>query len=55
MYLSGPLLVPSNNVEKMLRDHDRKIQAFARRVRVDKSRIDKDQKSHKHAPRQVPG
>ncbi|CAI0460994.1 unnamed protein product [Linum tenue] len=31
IYVSGPLLVPSNNVEQMLKDHDRQIQEFARR------------------------
>ncbi|CAN0896829.1 Probable serine/threonine-protein kinase At1g09600 [Linum grandiflorum] len=37
IYVSGPLLVPSNNVEQMLKEHDRQIQEFARR-RVDKSK-----------------
>ncbi|CAN1351251.1 Probable serine/threonine-protein kinase At1g09600 [Linum perenne] len=40
IYVSGPLLVPSNNVEQMLKDHDRQIQEFARR-RVDKSNLAK--------------
>ncbi|GMJ13068.1 hypothetical protein like AT1G53050 [Hibiscus trionum] len=31
MYLSGPLLAPSNNVDRMLKEHDRKIQEFDRR------------------------
>ncbi|XP_031381590.1 probable serine/threonine-protein kinase At1g54610 [Punica granatum] len=55
IYLSGPLLVPSNNVDKMLKDHDRRIQEFARRARVDKSRINKDQTASKYLSRQVPG
>ncbi|KAJ9170946.1 hypothetical protein P3X46_019006 [Hevea brasiliensis] len=37
IYVSGPLLVPSNNVEQMLKDHDRKIQEYARR-RLDKTK-----------------
>ncbi|KAK4766506.1 hypothetical protein SAY87_008148 [Trapa incisa] len=53
MYLSGPLLVPSNNVEKILRDHERRFQAFTRRIRFDKSRINRDQKAHQHASMQV--
>ncbi|XP_047313913.1 probable serine/threonine-protein kinase At1g54610 [Impatiens glandulifera] len=32
---SGPLMVPSNNMEQMLRDHDRRIQEAARRGRLD--------------------
>ncbi|KAK8655279.1 hypothetical protein V6N13_107867 [Hibiscus sabdariffa] len=31
MHVSGPLLAPSNNVDRMLKEHDRKIQEFARR------------------------
>ncbi|GMI74829.1 hypothetical protein like AT1G53050 [Hibiscus trionum] len=31
MFVSGPLLAPSNNVDQMLKEHDRKIQEFARR------------------------
>ncbi|CAK7322461.1 unnamed protein product [Dovyalis caffra] len=37
IYLSGPLLVPSNNMEQMLKEHDRQIQEFARR-RLDKTK-----------------
>uniref|UniRef100_A0A2C9UT25 Protein kinase domain-containing protein n=2 Tax=Manihot esculenta TaxID=3983 RepID=A0A2C9UT25_MANES len=40
IYLSGPLLVPSNNVEQMLKDHDRRIQEHARR-RLDKTKQSK--------------
>ncbi|CAN1231111.1 Probable serine/threonine-protein kinase At1g54610 [Linum perenne] len=40
IYVSGPLLVPSNNVEQMLKDHDRQIQEFARR-RIDQSKLGK--------------
>lgn len=38
IYMSGPLLLQSDNVEQMLKEHDRKIQEFARRARVDKNR-----------------
>ncbi|KAJ6763873.1 CELL DIVISION PROTEIN KINASE [Salix purpurea] len=38
IYVSGPLLVPSNNVEQMLKEHDRQIQDFARR-RLDKTKL----------------
>ncbi|XP_054811761.1 probable serine/threonine-protein kinase At1g54610 [Prosopis cineraria] len=37
IYLSGPLLA-SSNMDQMLKDHDRKIQEFSRRSRIDKSR-----------------
>ncbi|KAJ6433467.1 hypothetical protein OIU84_017204 [Salix udensis] len=40
IYVSGPLLVPSNNVEQMLKEHDRQIQDFARR-RLDKTKLAK--------------
>ncbi|XP_027345077.1 probable serine/threonine-protein kinase At1g54610 [Abrus precatorius] len=38
IYLSGPLMVSSSNMDQMLREHDRKIQEFSRRARIDKSR-----------------
>lgn len=38
IYLSGPLMVSSNNMDQMLKEHDRKIQEFSRRARIDKSR-----------------
>ncbi|BFG25186.1 hypothetical protein CerSpe_114600 [Prunus speciosa] len=38
IYVSGPLLVSSNNVDKMLKEHDRRIQEHARRARLDKIR-----------------
>ncbi|XP_054790428.1 probable serine/threonine-protein kinase At1g54610 [Prosopis cineraria] len=41
IYLSGPLMVSSNNMDQMLKEHDRKIQEFSRRARVDKSRGEK--------------
>ncbi|KAK4255510.1 hypothetical protein QN277_008506 [Acacia crassicarpa] len=37
IYLSGPLLA-SSNMDQMLKEHDRKIQEFSRRARIDKSR-----------------
>ncbi|KAJ1434541.1 Serine/threonine-protein kinase, active site [Sesbania bispinosa] len=36
MHLSGPLLVPSNNMDQMLKERDRKIQEYSRRARMDK-------------------
>lgn len=36
MTFSGPLLVPSNNVEEVLKEHDRRIQEIARRARLGK-------------------
>ncbi|KAK7263667.1 hypothetical protein RJT34_31261 [Clitoria ternatea] len=38
IYLSGPLVVSSSNMDQMLKEHDRKIQEFSRRARIDKSR-----------------
>lgn len=38
IYVSGPLLVSSNSVDQMLKEHDRRIQEFARRTRLDKTR-----------------
>ncbi|KAM1114267.1 hypothetical protein TB1_046185 [Malus domestica] len=38
IYVSGPLLVSSNNVDQMLKDHDHRIQEYARRARLEKSR-----------------
>ncbi|KAL5864870.1 hypothetical protein ACOSQ3_002384 [Xanthoceras sorbifolium] len=40
IYVSGPLL-PSNDVDQMLKDHDRQIQEFARRTRLDKTKLSK--------------
>ncbi|KAL3714989.1 hypothetical protein ACJRO7_006833 [Eucalyptus globulus] len=39
IYVSGPLLVSSNNVDQMLKEHDRRIQEHARRARFDKARV----------------
>ncbi|GLT64192.1 hypothetical protein SLA2020_367000 [Shorea laevis] len=41
IYVSGPLLNSSNNVDQMLKEHDRKIQEFSRRARLDKTRVEK--------------
>ncbi|RDX71791.1 putative serine/threonine-protein kinase, partial [Mucuna pruriens] len=37
IYLSGPLLVSSNNMDQMLKERDRKIQEHSRRARIYKS------------------
>ncbi|GMH12096.1 hypothetical protein Nepgr_013937 [Nepenthes gracilis] len=37
IHLSGPLLVPSNDADRMLRQHDLRIQEAARRARLEKS------------------
>lgn len=39
IHFSGPLLVPSNNVDQMLKEHDRQIQEAARRARLDRARL----------------
>ncbi|KAA8524384.1 hypothetical protein F0562_010825 [Nyssa sinensis] len=36
IHFSGPLLVPSDNVDQMLKEHDRQIQEAARRARHEK-------------------
>ncbi|KAE8692758.1 putative serine/threonine-protein kinase [Hibiscus syriacus] len=41
IYVSGPLLAPSENVDQVLKEHDRKIQEFARRARLDKKKTGK--------------
>ncbi|KAI4333956.1 hypothetical protein L6164_018702 [Bauhinia variegata] len=41
IYLSGPLLVSSNNMDQMLKEHDQKIQKYSRRARIEKSKADK--------------
>ncbi|KAI9093388.1 hypothetical protein K1719_027402 [Acacia pycnantha] len=47
IYLSGPLMVSSNKMDQMLKEHDRKIQEYSRRARVDKSRGEKVRANHK--------
>ncbi|XP_010535099.1 PREDICTED: probable serine/threonine-protein kinase At1g54610 [Tarenaya hassleriana] len=39
IHYSGPLVVPSGNMEQMLKDHDRHIQEAVRRARIDKARV----------------
>ncbi|CAI9784416.1 unnamed protein product [Fraxinus pennsylvanica] len=41
MHFSGPILVQSNNMDQMLREHDRRIQEAARRLRQNKTRASK--------------
>ncbi|KAI4322679.1 hypothetical protein L6164_022349 [Bauhinia variegata] len=36
IYLSGPILVSSNNMDQILKEHDQKIQKYSRRARNDK-------------------
>ncbi|XP_059663162.1 probable serine/threonine-protein kinase At1g54610 isoform X2 [Cornus florida] len=43
IHFSGPLLVPSNNVDQMLKEHDRRIQEAARRARLEKTKPGKFQ------------
>ncbi|XP_047948411.1 probable serine/threonine-protein kinase At1g54610 [Salvia hispanica] len=38
IHFSGPLLAPSNNIEQVLKEHDRRIQEAARRLRHEKTR-----------------
>ncbi|KAE8696623.1 putative serine/threonine-protein kinase [Hibiscus syriacus] len=47
--VSGPLLAPSENVDQFLKEHDRKIQEFARRARLDKTKPGKPQAQGKQA------
>lgn len=39
IHYSGPLLVPSSNMDQMLKDHDRQIQEAVRRSRLDKAKM----------------
>ncbi|KAK6919066.1 Protein kinase domain [Dillenia turbinata] len=43
IHFSGPLLVPSNNVDQVLKEHDRQLQEAARRARLDRGRLEKAQ------------
>ncbi|KAL8031479.1 hypothetical protein ABFX02_13G027900 [Erythranthe guttata] len=38
IHFSGPLIAPSNNIEQVLKEHERRIQEAARRIRHDKTR-----------------
>ncbi|XP_075476142.1 putative serine/threonine-protein kinase At1g54610 [Primulina tabacum] len=37
-HFSGPILVPSNNIDQVLKEHDRRIQEVARRLRHEKAK-----------------
>ncbi|OIV92406.1 hypothetical protein TanjilG_23006 [Lupinus angustifolius] len=39
IHYSGPLLVPSSNMDQVLKDHDRQIQEAVRRSRLDKAKM----------------
>ncbi|RDX81052.1 putative serine/threonine-protein kinase, partial [Mucuna pruriens] len=39
IHYSGPLLVPSSNMDQVLKDHDRQIQEADRRARLDKAKM----------------
>ncbi|KAL5802869.1 hypothetical protein ACOSQ4_031174 [Xanthoceras sorbifolium] len=43
IHYSGPLIVPSGNMDQMLKDHDRQIQEAVRRARIDKAKVRKVQ------------
>ncbi|KAJ4832696.1 hypothetical protein Tsubulata_010106 [Turnera subulata] len=43
IHYSGPLIVPSGNMDQMLKDHDRQIQEAVRRARHDKAKVRKVQ------------
>ncbi|GAV72300.1 Pkinase domain-containing protein [Cephalotus follicularis] len=43
IHYSGPLLVPSGNMDQMLKEHDRQIQEAVRRARLDKAKVRKVQ------------
>lgn len=38
IYVSGPLLAPSENIDQLLKEHDRRFQEFDRRARLDKTK-----------------
>lgn len=41
IHYSGPLIVPSGNMDQVLKDHDRQIQEAVRRARLDKAKVRK--------------
>ncbi|XP_034211198.1 probable serine/threonine-protein kinase At1g09600 isoform X2 [Prunus dulcis] len=43
MHYSGPLLVPSGNMDQMLKDHDLQVQEAVRRARLEKAKVRKFQ------------
>ncbi|KAK4398052.1 hypothetical protein Sango_1280700 [Sesamum angolense] len=48
IHFSGPILVPSNNIEQVLKEHDRRIQEAARRIRHEKARAVRIQPQDMH-------
>ncbi|KAK8561497.1 hypothetical protein V6N12_048567 [Hibiscus sabdariffa] len=50
IYVSGPLLAPSENADQLLKEHNHKIQEFARRSRLDKTKPGKLQAQGKQVP-----
>ncbi|KAI3457241.1 hypothetical protein Pfo_013904 [Paulownia fortunei] len=38
IHFSGPILAPANNIEQVLKEHDRRIQEAARRIRHEKTK-----------------
>ncbi|KAJ8426391.1 hypothetical protein Cgig2_010934 [Carnegiea gigantea] len=43
IHYSGPLVVPSGNVDQILKDHDHQVQEAVRRARIDEARLRKMQ------------
>ncbi|PIN14792.1 hypothetical protein CDL12_12566 [Handroanthus impetiginosus] len=41
IHFSGPLIAPSNNIEQVLKEHERRIQEAARYIRHEKTRADR--------------
>lgn len=50
IHFSGPLLAPSNNIEQVLKEHDRRIQEAARRMRSEKMRAGRVRPHEMHVP-----
>lgn len=53
IHYSGPLVVPSGNMDQVLKDHDRHIQEAVRRARIDKARVKKHQAEEEASSQQV--
>ncbi|VVB00376.1 unnamed protein product [Arabis nemorensis] len=53
IHYSGPLVVPSGNMDQVLKDHDLHIQEAVRRARIDKARVRKLQ-AEEASSHQVP-
>ncbi|XP_047943721.1 probable serine/threonine-protein kinase At1g54610 [Salvia hispanica] len=54
IHFSGPLLAPSNNIEQVLKEHDRRIQEAARRWRHEKTRGGRVRPHETHPSSYVP-